>query len=287
VAGYYFAGANSHGFLAVPTTGSTLPVIRSYAPGVISALAFGGASTIAPGTWIEIYGEQLSSTTRAWTASDFTGNTAPTSLDNVAVSIDGIPAYVSYISPGQVNAFVPSEVTAGPAQVTVSNGLQIATPVTVTVNAVRPGMWELPRTDNAYSRYLGAVFPDFVTFVLPPGYTTAVPTSRAHPGDTIVLLGMGLGPVSPNVPAGQIAPQASTLLTLPTISFNATPATVTYAGLVAGTVGLYQINVVVPNVPMPAGQTYNDAVDVTIVVNGVNLPSGVGPQTFTLPVAEQ
>jgi uncharacterized protein (TIGR03437 family) len=145
----------------------------------------------------------------------------------------------------------------------------------------------LPRTDNAYSRYL-AVFPDFVTYVLPPGYTSAVPTRVAQPGDTIVLLGIGLGPVSPNVPAGQIASQASMIETLPTVAFNGTPATVTYAGLMAGTVGLYQINVVVPNISMPAGHTYNYSVDLTVQVNGVSLPpQGPVPTSLTLPVAQQ
>jgi hypothetical protein len=44
--------------------------------------------------------------------------------------------------------------------------------------------------------------------------------------------------------------------------------------------------VVVPNIAMPAGQTYNDFVTVYVQVNGVTLPSGPG-QTFTLPVARQ
>ena len=99
---------------------------------------------------------------------------------------------------------------------------------------------------------------------------------------------MGLGPVNPSVPAGQIASQASMLVTPPTVSFNGTPAIVTYAGLVAGTVGLYQINVVVPNIAMPAGQTYNYSVDVTVQVNGVSLPSQSSVPTFlTLPEEQQ
>ena len=101
LAGYYYDGTTYHGFLAVPTIGRTDPFIRTAAPGVITASAFGGESTIAPGTWVEIYGENLSSTTRAWAASDFSGNTAPTSLSGVRVSIGGVLAFVSYISPGQ------------------------------------------------------------------------------------------------------------------------------------------------------------------------------------------
>src|ERR1039458_9822073 len=215
VAGYYSDGTTEHGFFAAPTAGSTQPAIRSAPAGVISALAFGGASAIAPDNWIEIYGQNLASTTRAWRASDFTGNTAPTSLDGVKVSINGNAAYVSYISPGQVNAFVPSTVAAGSAQVTVANSTQTGAPFTVTVKAFQPGMLALPHTDNSQSQYLAAVFPDFATYVLPPGYTSLVPTRRAQTGDTIVLFGVGLGPVTPNVPAGQVAAQASTLLTPP------------------------------------------------------------------------
>ena len=61
------------------------------------------------------------------------------------------------------------------------------------------------------------------------------------------------------------------------------PATVTYAGLVAGTVGLYQINVVVPAIVMP-GQTSDYYVNVFVNVNGVALPSGSLPMFFMLPV---
>jgi uncharacterized protein (TIGR03437 family) len=275
IAGYYNDGTTNHGFLAVPTPGSTQPVIRASPPGVISASAFGGASTIAPGTWIEIYGDNLSTTTRAWTASDFTGNTAPASLDNVSVSIGGIPAYLSYISPAQVNALVPAGVAAGPAQVIVFNGSQSTAPFTVTVNAVQPSLLVLPLYSQN-SRYLGAVLPDFETYLLPPWYPN-VPTELAQPGDTIVLF-------------GQIAGQASLLVTPPTVSFNAfyttTPATVTYAGLVAGTVGLYQINVVVPAIAM-SGETSDYYVNVFVNVNGVSLPSGPLPMFFMLPVELQ
>jgi len=103
-----------------------------------------------------------------------------------------------------VNAFLPSTVAAGSARVTVTNGVQTGTPFTVTVNAFQPGMLALPHTDNSQSQYLVAVFPDFATYVLPPGYTSLVPTRRAQTGDTIVLFGVGLGPVTPNVPAGQV-----------------------------------------------------------------------------------
>jgi uncharacterized protein (TIGR03437 family) len=48
------------------------------------------------------------------------------------------------------------------------------------------------------------------------------------------------------VPAGQIASQPNNLVGSLQVLFNSTPATVTYAGSTPGTVGLYQINLIVP-----------------------------------------
>src|SRR5206468_3720298 len=65
------APMTTSGFIATPS-GSTRPYIRSTA-GVIPASAFAGASAIAAGGWIEIYGENLAAAARAWRTSDFAG----------------------------------------------------------------------------------------------------------------------------------------------------------------------------------------------------------------------
>lgn len=44
--------------------------------------------------------------------------------------------------------------------------------------------------------------------------------------------------------------------------------TVTYVGVVPGTVGLYQINVVLPDIALPPGLTWDDYVNVSVNVNG-------------------
>ena len=296
VAGVFSDGKVYHGFLGTPAESSNQPVIRSSPAGVVTALAFGGPTQpplgvsgpgpIAPGTWIEIYGNHLSSTTRSWTAGDFRGSTAPASLDGVSVTIGGVPAFVSYVSPGQVNALVPSTVAAGAADVVVTNGSLTSAAFTVPVSASQPSLLVLPLIAEG-DRYLGAVFPDFVTYALPPGYTTTVPSRRARAGDTIVLFGVGLGPVNPDVPVGQIAAQASVLKSQPTVSFNNTPGRVTYAGLVAGTVGLYQINVVVPSIAMPSGATFIDQVRVSLQLNGATLPVGnSGLADWFIPISQ-
>lgn len=267
IAGNVFSNQVNYGFIGVPSGPlPTVPTIRS-ASGVITASAFGGFNAIAPGTWIEIYGLNLAPTTRTWQASDFTGSTAPTSLNGVSVSINGEPAFVSYISPGQVNAQVPSTVTPGSASITVTNGSQTSAAYATIVNAVEPGIL-IVASDNYYA---AATFPDFTTYVLPATQTWAVPSRPAQPGDTIVFYGVGFGPVAPDVPAGQVTPGQNSLQGNLQVSFAAAlgqtsvPAQVKYAGLAPGTIGLYQFNVVVPNVPA----TGFPAAVVQFTLNGV------------------
>jgi uncharacterized protein (TIGR03437 family) len=65
-------------------------------------------------------------------------------------------------------------------------------------------------------------------------------------GETLVLYGVGFGPTMPAVPAGQSFSGTAYLITVPNISIGDIQANVTFAGMVEA--GLYQFNVVVPNV---------------------------------------
>lgn len=223
--------------------GSIIPLVN----GVISAGAFGAFSSVAPGSWIEIYGSNLALDTRGWSGSDFDGNNAPTSLDGVKVSIGGQPAFVDYISSTQVNAQLPSNIATGaPLPLTVANGNSTSSPFNVIVNATEPGLLA-PSTLNVNgNQYVAAQHLDR-TYVLPSG--AAVNSRPAQPGETIVIYGVGFGPVTPNTPAGQVATQTDQLSTPFEIMFGQTPAKLPYFGLAPGFVGLYQFNVTVPAVP--------------------------------------
>jgi uncharacterized protein (TIGR03437 family) len=63
------------------------------------------------------------------------------------------------------------------------------------------------------------------------------------------MYGIGFGPVTPNIPAGELVPGLNQLQTALGVTFANVPAQITYQGLVPGIVGLYQFNVVVPNIP--------------------------------------
>jgi uncharacterized protein (TIGR03437 family) len=236
---------------SAPPCGGALPSIT--AGGVIGASAFGGSSSIATGSWIEIYGSNLAADTRQWATSDFNGVNAPITLDRTAVTIAGQSAFIDYISPGQVNAQVPANTGTGPLSLTVSTSAGTSAPSMITVNpllpgnSVQPGLWAPAQFIVGGKQYVGATHLDG-TFVAPPGALPAGYTSSyAKPGETISFYGIGFGTVGPGILPGQIAQQLNTL-TLP-LQFNfggIGAAAPQYDGLAPNLVGLYQFNIVVP-----------------------------------------
>ena len=241
--------------LTVPGTG---PVPAIAPSGVVSAAGFGGFNSIAPGSWIEIYGTNLSSTTRGWGGGDFNGANAPTSLDGVKVTVGNTAAYVDYVSPTQVNAQVSSSVGTGPQLVTVTNSNGTSAAYTITVNPVQPGLLAPPAFNIGGKQYVVATLPDG-TYVLPQGAIAGLNSRPARPGETVTIYGVGFGSVSPNIPAGQIVGQVNSL-TLPlSLSIGGTPTVLPYKGLAPNFVGLYQFNVTMPNVSdnNPLALTFN------------------------------
>jgi len=241
------------------TPAPTSPKILS--GGVIGASAFGGFPTFAPGSWIEIYGTNLSTTTRSWGSGDFQGVNAPNSLDGVTVTIGNQLALLSYVSPTQVNAQIPSGVGSGPQQLFVSNATGSSAPTGVTVTNTMPGLLAPPQLKIGGKQYVAAFFSDGA-YVLPPNAVAGLNSRQAQPGNTIVMYGVGFGAVSPTVKAGQIVQLQNKLQTPVQILFGQTAATLTYQGLAPGSVGLYQFNVIVPNVGA------NDAAQISLTQGG-------------------
>ena len=119
-----------------------------------------------------------------------------------------------------------------------------------------------------------ALFSNTLTFVFPAAIA-GVSTARAKPGDNLTLYGIGFGPVTPNIAAGQIVQHNNELQGSLGITIGGVPATVTYAGLAPGYVGLYQFNVVVPQIAP------SDTVPFTFTLDGVP-----GVQTLILPIGK-
>jgi uncharacterized protein (TIGR03437 family) len=247
--------------LTVPSNTGVTPTIQS--GGVVTASAFGDFATIAPGTWMEIYGSNLAVDSRGWAGTDFIGSSAPTSLDGTFVTIGGQKAFISYISSSQVNAQVPSGVISGPQQLTVTTPNGASAAYTVTVNAVQPGLLAPPVNFLIGGKqYVAALHADG-TFVLPPGSIAGLQTRQAQPGETILLYGVGFGNVTPASPAGQIVSGQNQLAQPLTLQFANVAATLQYDGLAPNYVGLYQFNVVVPSI------SDSDAVPLAFNLGGV------------------
>ncbi|HYI95968.1 MAG TPA: peptidylprolyl isomerase [Bryobacteraceae bacterium] len=239
------------------------------------ASGFGSFAVAAPGSYIEIYGPTLSGeTSREWTTADFTGNTAPTSLDEISVTVGGKPAFVSYISPGQVNVQVPADAPIGENQPVVLSyqGRAIASG-SLSIRAVAGGLLAPASFKVGDRQYVVAVHPDG-TYVS-NGSIDGVASAPAIPGETLVLYGVGFGPVNPSsVPiAGQVVESMASITTPIEIKIGDATAPVRYAGLAPGLVGLYQFNLTVP-----AGVSTGD-LPLTVTLAGAS-----NTQTLYIPV---
>jgi uncharacterized protein (TIGR03437 family) len=241
---------------------------------VVSAGAFGGFKSLAPGSWIEIYGTNFAVGTQQWENGDFDANFGPTKLGGVVVTIGGRQAFVSYVSPTQINAQVPSGVASGQQAVIVTTPTGSSAPFSISAEAVKPGLLAPAAFQVGGMQHVGALFSDNTTFVLPPGAVAGVPSRRARAGETITIYGVGFGTVTPSIAPGQVTQQLNTLTAPVEVRFGGTPATVSYRGLAPNIVGLYQFNVVVPAIGA------SDAVPFTMSVGGVetaqNLVIAVG-----------
>jgi uncharacterized protein (TIGR03437 family) len=244
------------------------PVIN--AGGVAGASQFGQFTSAAPSGWIEIYGSSLASGSRTWQASDFSGINAPQSLDGTSVTIGGQPAFVEFIAGGQLNVQVPSNIGTGPQRVVVTTSVGSSLPYVLGVSPLQPGLYTPSMTNIGGKQYVWAMLPDG-SIVLPPGSVPGVVSRQAKPGETIVMYGVGFGPVIPATPAGKIVQDYNTLLEPLKVLFGGIPAALPlpYAGLAPGAVGLYQFNVVVPSVGN------SDAIPLTFT-----LGNGSGAQTL-------
>ena len=172
---------------------------------------------------------------------------APTSLDGTTVTIGGKAAFIDYISPGQVNALVASDTPLGVQQVDGEDRSRYERRIRHH-REFRPAgtsrTFVFPDRRKAICR---GVVPDG-TYVLPVGAISGVASRPAKPGDTIVLYGVGFGPVMPNIPAGQIVGQSNALSSSLQMSIGGMLATALYSGLAPNYTGLYQFNVVAPSV---------------------------------------
>jgi uncharacterized protein (TIGR03437 family) len=232
--------------------------------GVISLSDFGALPSVTSGSLLEIYGSNMATSIRKWSSADFNGINAPASLDGVSATVAGKPAFINYISPGQVNIQAPDGIGTGPVPIVLKNAAGTTNSFTMTALNTAAGMLAPAAFKLDGRQYVAAfVGPDYKsTFALPVGAITGVGCRPARPGEAVVIYGVGFGPVTPNIPSGTLPSGTNSLTNHLEVMFGTTPATVQYAGL-SSDIGVYQINVVVP----PLAD--NDAVPLTFNLGGV------------------
>ena len=196
------------------------------------------------GSFLSIFGTHLSTTPRIWAGADFVGQNLPTQLDGVSVTIDGKPAYVSFISPNQLNVLAPADVAVGSVPVQVTFGGVASNAMNSTEAAFTPSLFMFSPLGQ---KYAVAVRSDGALLGPPNLLGSAVATVPARPGDVILLYGTGFGPTNPAANLGTIVSGAPPTANTVTATIGGVPATVQYAGLVFA--GDYQFNILVPNVP--------------------------------------
>jgi len=234
-------------FINVPITMLVGDTSQIQIAGVSNAASF--KTEFAPGMLMSVYGTQLAPPDTAQSAASVP---LPLTLNGVTATVNGLTAPLYYLSPGQLNVQVPYETSAGTAILGVNNNGQVAW-FPFQVSAAAPGIF----TDSS-----GAL----------------VPYSSGSAGSTLLMFITGAGDLNPGIPTGQ-APSAQTpVAELPqtllpvTVTVGGKSATVKFAGVTYGLVGVTQINFVVPSNLAVGPQ------NIVVTVGGVAAP----PATVTI-----
>ncbi|MBS1857988.1 MAG: S8 family serine peptidase [Acidobacteria bacterium] len=222
----------SVGGLTQTFDGYARPAPAISAGGIVNAASQKLGAGIAPGSYISIYGSYLSTAPSAVFSTPY----LPLAVASVSVSFDGangtFPGRIHFVSPGQVNVFVPWELagqTSAQMKVIWTFDTNYWTGlVTVPVTTYSPGIFAITDANGAL-------------------INSSNPAKR---GAGLVIYANGLGPLDLQPATGQATPPTTPLANTtasPTVTIGAAPAQVLFSGLTPGSIGLYQVNVLVPD----------------------------------------
>lgn len=165
----------------------------------------------------------------------------PPKLDNVSVTVNGETAPLFYVDSQQIDAQMPWDIAGNTvASVVVTSGAATSNAAAVYVPATgTPGLSFISGTNRAV--------------VVNVNNTVNAANNPAAVGDEEVLYFTGGGPVNAagKLVSGAVSPNGLSPVTdpNPSITVGGTAASVVYVGLTPGSVGLYQANFYVPQLP--------------------------------------
>ncbi len=236
--------------MALPFDGYARNIPAISAGGIVDGASFTGGKAVAPGSWISVFGTNMSVTTQGNNGTDtafdkcplcsVVSQPLPMGIDGTAFSFDtptlSLPGRFNYVSPTQLNIQVPWELVGqASATVKVMVNYTYGAEYTLTLAEYSPGIFVIDPATQA------AAALDQSNNVI----TTSNPVT---PGGTVQLFLNGLGPVS-NTPADGAAAPVSPLAETPTkpiITIGGQTAAVSFSGLAPNYASLYQVNFVVP-----------------------------------------
>lgn len=226
---------------------SGLPAVPSISPGGV-ADPWTYTTGVAPGAWISIFGSDLANTTQSWSPS--VGQPLATTLAGVSVTVDGIAAAPSYVSPTLVNVLAPAGIDIGQIQIVVTNNGLASAPYSIQSTQLLPAIYSNAAPGTSPPRYyVTAVNPVTNQLVGNPSADPRV-TGAPSAGDTIDLYALGLGQSTPQFPTSLDFIGAYPVSSSVTVVIGGMSVTPAFADLVAP--GLYQIRITVPS-SLPAG----------------------------------
>lgn len=198
---------------------------------VIGANLDQNATSLPLGGLVSIFGTNLGKLAAG--LSGWAGQTLPSSLNGVKVTLDGRPMPLIYAGPNQINAQVPVELTPGGRSkvLFVDNGNGPSSAFFVDVTQAAPEIFFYP---------VPAVLKN-------ANFSLVSSTNPAKAGDVLLVYATGMGQTSPALVTGGLTPVGILAYTTPvTATLGGKPATVVYSIAAPGFAGLYQVAVTVP-----------------------------------------
>jgi uncharacterized protein (TIGR03437 family) len=246
----YASGAGQGGFpiSGAPLGGTAIAKIAAVGPppAISSAGVVNAATYLAPvvmGSLVSIFGTGIASVNGVVAASSFP---LPTELAGTSVWIDDVPAPILAVANvdgrEQINIQAPFQDVFGsslsyPWSIAVRSHGALAISGLATIPATQAGIFAA--SDGTAAIVHGS------------DYSLVTASNPAHAGEVILVYATALGPVTPPVDAGVAAPLSPLSWTVKpvTAQIGGVNAPVQFAGLAPGFAGLYQVNVLVPQVP--------------------------------------
>jgi uncharacterized protein (TIGR03437 family) len=199
----------------------------------------------APAAYCAIIGSGFTNQAATEWTSSITGAALPTLVGGISVDVNGVPAYVEFISATQVNFLLPADAAAGIANVDLITPTGVMS-TTFEIDPIAPGFFCYTLKGVLYPSAVFALGTDLV-YVAATGVLPGYNSRPAAAGDIIELYATGCGPTAPTAPDGVLLttfyPAANLLGFRVTIAGNVAP--VLFAGLVSP--GLWQLNIQIPS----------------------------------------